>query len=287
MSWRLATLAVTVVVAIAAPSLARADARSEPPLAAALAAYQAQDYARAIAILTPELATLDEHDHAAALRLIGCAHTVDGDRDAAIAAFRASFALEADAALEAALASPDTRSLFEIAHGEWRAALVTDMEHHAEDLAKLSVAVDAPARARGGQPITIGVALTDPASLAARVELSYRRRGQPTFTLLAQRLRPPLGPIRFAIPAEATEATRPFVLEYHVTVRHSTGLDLRRDGDPDHPKLIDVSAGHRPRWYQSWWVRGAFAIGVVGLAAGGYLLYRSLDVGPQDVVVNP
>src|SRR5262249_10681321 len=120
--------------------------------------------------------------------------------------------------------------------------------------------------------------------LAARVELAYRRRGEPTFTLLTQRRDAPR--LAFAIPSDATEARSPFVLEYHVTVRHQTGFDLRREGDPDHPRWLPVDAGHRPRWHESWWVRGAFALGALGLGAGGYLAYRAIDVGPQNVNVS-
>lgn len=276
-----------VVVAVIAAPLRPAHAE-DARVAAARTAYEAQEQERTLSVLAPAtLAALGDHDRAAALRLIGCAHMVLGERDAAITAFRESFALEPDAALEADLASPDARSLFEVARGEWRAALVTDMAHHADDVARLQVAVKAPAKGRGGEPIAVGVTLVDPAQLAARVELGYRRRGQAGYTLMTQRVARPLVPVTFAIPADATESSKPFVLEYHVTVRHTTGLDLRRDGDPDRPHVIDVAAGHKPRWYQSWWVRGAIAAGVVGLAAGGYLLYRSIDVGPQDVVVHP
>jgi hypothetical protein len=92
--------------------------------------------------------------------------------------------------------------------------------------------------------------------------------------------------VHFAIPADVTESARSFALEYHVTVRHETGLDLRRDGDFDRPHVIAIDAGHRPRWYESWWVRGAFALGVVGLGTGAYLYYRAQDVGPQHVMVE-
>ena len=83
-----------------------------------------------------------------------------------------------------------------------------------------------------------------------------------------------------------TEAERAFTLEYHVALRHRTGFDLRRDGDADHPHVIAVAAGHTPRWYELWWVRGVIAAGVAGLGVGGYLYYRSIDVGPQDVVIG-
>lgn len=258
-------------------------------VAAARAAYEAQDQQRTLALLTPLLAAkaLDDHDRAAALRLAGCAHMVLEDRPAAVAAFRASFALEPDAALEPPLASSiDARSLFEVARGEWRAALVNEMEDHAAELAQLSLAVRAPGQARGGQPIAIAVDVAGPADLFSRVELSYRRRGQGTFTLLSHRLTPPTTGARFVIAAEATESPRPFVLEYHVTLRHPTGFDLRRAGDADHPRLIAIAAGHQARWYDSWWVRGAIGVGVVGLGASGYLLYRSIDVGPQPVVLR-
>jgi hypothetical protein len=281
MSCRLAVLAGATLMLLAGAARAE-DAR----LATARVAYQEQDQERTLEVLTPALPQLDVRDRAAALRLIGCAHMVLGDRAAAIAAFRDSFALEPDAALEPQLASPDARNLFEVARGEWRGALVTEMDRHAEDVKRVVLAVDAPSGSRGGHPIAIGVRLQDPAHVAARVELAYRRRGQPNFTLMTQGVRVPIGPISFSIPADATESARPFVLEYHVTVRHETGFDLRRDGDADRPLVLAVAAGHRPRWHESWWVRGAFALGVIGLGAGGYLLYRSADVGGQRVVVD-
>jgi hypothetical protein len=274
------------VAVVTAASTAEAEDRR---VVAARAAYEAQDQQRTLSLLALLLAgtTLDDHDRAAALRLAGCAHMVLEDRAAAIAAFRASFALEPDAALEPPLAaSIDARSLFEVARGEWRAALVNEMEDHAAEIAQLTLAVHAPSHARGGQPIEISLEIDGPVYLLSRAELSYRRRGQSAFTLLSYRLTPPISPARFAIPAEATGSASPFVLEYHVTLRHPTGFDLRREGDADHPRLIVIAAGHPPRWYESWWVRGAFALGVIGVGASGYLLYRSIDVGPQPVVLR-
>jgi hypothetical protein len=148
------------------------------------------------------------------------------------------------------------------------------------------LAVHAPAQARGGQPIAIAVDVAGPAQLLSRVELSYRRRGTSAFTLVSHRLAPPAARARFVIAAGSTESASPFVLEYHVTLRHPSGFDLRRDGDADHPRLIAIAAGHQPRWYDSWWARGAIGLGVVGLGASGYLLYRSIDVGPQAVVLR-
>ncbi len=278
-----------VVMAFAALWILAGSAHAEDArVATARAAYDRGEQERTIELVTPLLSTLGDRDRATALRLLGCAQMVLGDRAGAIAAFRRSFTLEPDAALEPRLgSSPDARSLFEVARGEWRAGLVAEMEAHTAEMKQLALAVESPARSRGGRPLSIGIKLVDPGQLVSRLELSYRRRGQATFTLLTERLERPLtGPIVFAIPADATETARPFVLEYHVTARHQTGFDLRRDGDPDHPRLIDVAPGHRPRWHESWLARGAIALGVVGLGAGGYLYYRSLDVGPQHVVVG-
>lgn len=256
----------------------------------ARAAYQAQEPDRTATLLTPLLATtsLDEGDRAAALRLAGCAHMVLGERAAAIARFRESFALEPDAALEPSLASsPDARGLFEVARGEWRAALVTEMEGHAAEIAKLGLVTQAPTGARGGTPLVIAVKFVDATHLVSRVELGYRRRGQDAFTLLAHRIaKPATAPLRFSISAEATASSTPFVLEYHVTLRHRTGYDLRRDGDPDRPHVMSIAPGRIPRWHDSWLVRSMVGLGVVGLGVGGYLFYRSLDVGPQSVAVQ-
>ena len=90
----------------------------------------------------------------------------------------------------------------------------------------------------------------------------------------------------FAVPADVTESKQGFLLDYHVTIRHASGFDLRRDGDADRPHTIAVSAGRRPSWRDSWWVRGSIGLGVVGLGVGGYLFYRSIDVGPQHVMVG-
>ena len=90
----------------------------------------------------------------------------------------------------------------------------------------------------------------------------------------------------FSIPSDVTETAAPIVLEYHVVLRHETGFDLSRFGDADHPRTIAIAPGHRPRWHESWWARGAIAAGVIGLAAGGYFIYRSIDVGGQPVVIR-
>src|SRR5262249_32907289 len=155
--------------------------------------------ARVLEVLEPVLAgPLSRHDRASALRLAGCAHMVLGHRDAAIARFRESFALEPDASLEPQLASPNARSLFEIARGQWLASLIPDMETRAPEIAKLSLDVHAPAAAQGGRPVQIAVGLGDPTRLVARVELSYRKRGQPEYALLTQPRAPALS---FVIPA--------------------------------------------------------------------------------------
>jgi hypothetical protein len=138
---------------------------------------------------------------------------------------------------------------------------------------------------RGGEPFAIAVDIDDPAALVARAEMSYRRRGQGEFTMMTARLERPQ-PLAFSIPAEVTESAHDFVLEYHVTLRHRSGFDLRRDGDADHPRTIEVEAGHVPRWYESWWFRGAVAAAVIGLGAAGVIAYEAHDVGPQHVVVK-
>ena len=273
-------VAIIVLAVLHAMPVAAEDAR----LAAARTAYDELQQERVLALLEPALAgTLSDHDRAAALRLEGCAHMVLGDPAAAKESFKRSFAIEPDAALEPQLASPDARKLFELALGEWHGALVDEMEAHAADIAKLKILDDAPKTARGGAPLAIGLGVEDPGKLVERVELAYRKRGQYDFTLLAQ---PPHAHLTFEIPAETTESDKPFALEYHVTLRHRTGFDLRRDGDAVHPHVIAVSAGHRPKWHELWWVRGAVAVGIAGLGAGGYLFYRSIDVGAQHVVAK-
>src|SRR4051794_40822594 len=99
---------VIVVVALLAGTARAEDAR----VVAARTAYDELDFARVLSTLAPAFAgAISDHDRAAALRLAGCAHMVLDERDAAVASFRASFAIEPDAALEPRLASsPDARS---------------------------------------------------------------------------------------------------------------------------------------------------------------------------------
>jgi len=276
-----AVIAIVVLVCIGR------DARAEDRrILDARTAFEAQEQEKAIALLAPVLTdtSLDDHARATALRLDGCAELVLGNKDAAIARFTESFALEPDSPLEPDLAqSPYSTSVFELARGQWRAALVTDMQAHAAEIAAVKLAVTAPKVAHGGEKVPIDIAITDPAKLVARVELSYRHRGVAAFTTMTTR---PAAPLRLEVPAEATASANPFVLEYHVTLRHQSGFDLVHDGSRERPHQIGVSAGHVPRWHESWWVRGAFAAGVIGLGAGGYLFYRSIDVGPQHVVVR-
>lgn len=273
---------VLVILTIACPVYAE-DAR----LGAARVAYDNLEQAHVLEILASALAgTLSDHDHASALRLAGCSSMVLGDRPSAIASFRASFAIEPDAALEPSIASPDARSLFEVARGEWRAGLVTEMESHAAEIGSLRLAVRGPDHATGGQPLQIAVELVDAVHLVARVELSFRKRGQTEFTSITRRPTAATSTLAFDISPSVTSSETPFAFEYHVTLRHQSGFDLRRDGDADHPRVIAIAAGRPPRWYDSWWVRGVIAAGVVGLGAGGYLAYRSIDAGPQTVVVQ-
>jgi hypothetical protein len=275
-------LLVVVVVALL-PHLAAAE---NPNLIAARQQYQAGEQERALAILSPLLTstTLDEHERASALRLAGCAESVLGHEDAALARFVAAFAFEPDEPLERALETVDLRELYERARGEWRNAFITATSAHATELAQISVAVDAPARAVGGEPLAIAVHFVDPGHFVSRVELAFRRRGVDNYTLLAQRVPASLA---FAIPAAATESERGFAFEYRVTLRAQTGFDLAHAGDANHPRVIQIAAGHVPRWHEHWWVRGLLGTAVLALGAGGYLAYRSIDAGPQHIEVHP
>jgi hypothetical protein len=286
-------VARAIVLALLALSGVLADARDaaaeDARVHAAREAYIAQQLERTIELVDGVLTmtTLDEHDRASALRLAGCAYMVLGDRTTAVAKFRESFGLEPDASLERHLASsPDARSLFEIARGEWRAALVSEMEDHAADIAKVQIEPRVPNAARGGTPVDLDFRIEDPARLVSRVELSYRRRGQDAFTRASERFTGQVTPLRFTIPSDLTESADPFLFDYYVTLRHHSGFDLKRYGDADHPHAIAISAGQRKRWHESWLVRGAIAAGLASLGAGGYFIYRSIDVGPQHVVIR-
>jgi hypothetical protein len=272
----------SLLVLCALTAIGRADT-----LADARAAYDNLEQQRVVEMLPPPtIAKLGDRERASALRLLGCAHMVLGDRIAAIASFRESFALEPDAALEPGIASPDARSLFEVARGEWRAALVAEMEGHALELSKLQLTVHAPDRGRGGEPLEISVGLVDATQLVSRIELSFRRRGHSELSQMTMR---PHAQVTFTIAPQLTSSPTPFAFEYYVTLRHQSGFDLRRYGDADHPHVIEIAAGHPPqplRWYDSWWVRGAIAVGVVGVGFGGYVAYRSIDVGAQNVVIG-
>src|SRR5262245_1766126 len=111
-----------VVGVLVAGGVARAE---DSRIIAARAEYDDLHQRRVLELLAPVLAgPLTVHDRAAALRLAGCAHLVLREHDAAEQMFERSFALEPDAALEPQLASsPDARSLFERARGDWRSAL--------------------------------------------------------------------------------------------------------------------------------------------------------------------
>jgi len=275
--------AMLVVVLVLVPHFAAAE---NPGLAAARQQYQAGEQERALALLSPLIAgvTLDEHERASALRLAGCAESVLGHEDAALARFEAAFVFEPDEPLERVLETVDLRALYERARSEWQTAFITATSGRASELAQIKVTVDAPARAVGGEPLAIAVHFTDPGHFVSRVELAFRRRGADSYALLAQRVPASLA---FTIPAAATESERDFAFEYRVTLRAQTGFDLGHVGEANHPHVIEVAAGHVARWHEHWWVRGLLGTAVLALGAGGYLAYRSIDAGPQHVEIHP
>jgi hypothetical protein len=265
------------------PRLARAE---DPRLAQARVEFEAGEQERTLSLLAPLLAgtTLDDHEHASALRLAGCAEMVLGHEPAAIARFEEAFKYEPDEPLEHKLETVDSRALYERARGAWRDAFLASTSAHATELTQIAATVDAPARAVGAEPLAIAVHVVDPGHFVHRVELAFRHRGADTYTLLTHRVPNTLA---FTIPAEATESERDFALEYHVTLRAQTGVDLAHAGDANHPRVVEVAAGHIARWHEHWWVRGLLGTAVVALGAGAYLAYRSIDVGPQHIEVGP
>lgn len=209
------------------------------------------------------------------------------ERDAeTAAAFEALLALQPEFR-PPATAPPRIRAAFESARAAWRVRLEEEMAtRYGNQLKDLTLSVEAPARARGGQPLDVHVRLTDPNKLVARVVLGYRRDKDRDYSIVSASATPDAV---LRIPAALLDSDRDYKLAWYVHAVHASGATLRREGDDGAPRWLAIAKGHVPgpvpitkRW---WFWTGAAALAVSAVAVP-LLIDQSRDVGPQTIQVG-
>lgn len=285
---RATALAVTIAVAALIGGDAHAaGSKAQRLVAEAQQQWRDLEWEAVVATTDRALAASDatDDDRLEALRLKGSALVVLERTDEAIAAFELLFALDPDYELPGNT-SPRITAVYEPARARWQVAqeerLATEL---GADLAALTMTVALPARPVGGQPLVVSVDVVDPAAIADRIVLSYRRKGSKHWSTVTAASK---GRVSLTIPGTFTASDRGYVLELHVRLRHRSGVTLRRDGTADAPRQLAVAAGRVPgptpvtrRWW-FWAGAGTLAAAAVVIPI---LIDRSTDVGPQDIVL--
>ncbi|MDF1564496.1 MAG: hypothetical protein P1V51_15735 [Deltaproteobacteria bacterium] len=136
-----------------------------------------------------------------------------------------------------------------------------------------------PKEGRGGRPLSFAFRLKDPTSAVDMVQIPYRRKGEPAYSMLALK-RDDEGVWRGTIPGEWTASEADYVVEYYVQSFDAKGslLELGEEGAPL-SAVMDAGKVERrlpkplPRWA---FVTGAVLTG--GLTAlGGGLGFATRD----------
>lgn len=252
----------------------------------AAAAWKDLEYDRVIeaADLVIADAAAQKNDRVEAWRWRGVALAVLGRNDEATQAFLQIFPLDPDYQLPDDT-SPRILALFRPARATWEVAEQQRLQSElGASLAAMRLAVQTPDRPRGGLPIVITIALTDPGQLTDEIVLGYRRAGARHYASLTVPIKDSRGTA--TIPGVFTAAPSPYPLELYVRARHRSGATLLRWGTSDQPERIAVAAGQVPvqrKLIKQWWLWTGAAVLVATFVALPFIVNQSVDVGPQTV----
>lgn len=282
---------IAVVASLLVGALAIADAAADPtPAAAALqraaVAWKDLEYDQVLEAAALVLAdsTAPKPERVEAWRWRGVALAVLGRNDESTQAFLQIFPLDPDYQLPDDT-SPRILALFRPARAAWEVAEQQRLQSElGQSLAAMRLAVQTPEYPRGGLPIVITVALTDPGQLTDEIALSYRRAGARHYASLTVPLKDGRGTA--TIPGVFTAAPSPYPLELFVRARHRSGATLLRWGTPDQPERLAVAAGQVPvqrKLIKQWWLWTGAVVLVATFVALPFIVDQSVDVGPQTV----
>jgi hypothetical protein len=277
---RIAAL-IAVLLCLARPGWADDRTKAQAAVDEANEHWRALDYELVVEAAERALAAADvtDADRVDAWVLQGKALVVLEKTPDAEAAFERVFDVDADFELPDGT-SPAITLAFRRARAAWQVKqedrLRTEL---GEPYAAMRMTVTIPPEARGGHPIAVRVELVDPGSIASQIVVHYRRQGARNYDTLTARA----GAAELSIPGAFTASDQDYVLEVYARSLSAAGVTLRRDGDPDRPRLIRVTAGDVPKQtpiYRKWW----FWTGVAAAAlTTAVLVDQARDVGTQGL----
>jgi hypothetical protein len=217
-----------------------------------LAAYEALDYERAVALLHQAFSeSLGAAEKRTVLSTLAFAHVALNQDDQARAAFRLLLRSDPTTSLDETI-SPRTRLLFEEARSDLGPAAP----------AALSAAID-PASPVSGRPLVVSAL----APGAASAQLFYRSVGQSSF----HRVGALAEDGRIAISVPATDVKAP-ALEYYLLALDAVDQVKAQAGSQERWLRADVAAPRVPLYRRGWvWGTAAgatAAVVVVGVVAG-------------------
>jgi hypothetical protein len=258
---RLALAAFFSLFFVAAAARADPVAAVRERLAAGLKAYDAQDYAKAIALLgkvTRDTAA-PRSLRARAYEGLGMALLIVNKTGPAREAFEDLLAIDPGYRLNDPSHSPKVRDFFQSV----RAGFVPG---YAKNTAEAELDHAAPTGATAGRPIEFEAAVVAGARAVAMVVLHSRRQG-----LLGFRADPLTGDGgrwhgQVTPPGEIADYT----FEYYIEGLDGSNRVVARIGGPSAPLALAVKGAPQTiPWYRRWWVWGAAAaVVVVGGALG-------------------
>jgi hypothetical protein len=225
-------------------------------LEAGVAAYEAAEYERAVALLHEAFTeSLTQAEQATVLRTLAFAHVALDQADQARAEFKLLLRIDPRVTLDDTI-SPRTRLVFEEARSELAPAGPSPI-----------AATLVPPQPSSGRPLTVSTS----APGVARALLHYRAAGQPAFQLASAVAHD--GRVAIEVPGMHVSAPS---LEYYLEGFDAEGVIAARSGDADRPVRIDVLAAQpkKPLYRRGWlWgtVAGVTAAAVlIGVLAGIY-----------------
>ena len=221
-----------------------------------------------------------------ALYLRGSALVVLERDSETTAAFEAILAIDREFRPPAS-APPRIRAAFESARAAWLVRVEEELTtKYGAQLKQVTLRVEPSPTARGGQPWSVRIELTDPSHLVSRLVLGYRRDGDRDYSIVSMAA---TSSAELTVPGALLAADRDYRLAWFVHAVHASGAVLRREGDDAQPRWLAVTRGRVPgavpitrRW---WFWTGAAAIAVSAVAVP-LLVVRSRDVGPQQIVIG-
>lgn len=247
-------------------------------LAEAKALFEQLEYDRVVPIATAILAREDANieQRLDAYMLQGSSLAIIGDSVEAEKPFR--FLLRGRPDFEMTPeTSPKILAVFRKVQVEEKAIAAQMRELERARMVKaLQLGGEHPTRAAGGRELPFEYTLRDPFAVVEEVKVSYRRRGEPSYSTLALK-RDDVGMWRASLPPAWTASESGFVLEYYLTTADARGTPLLTVAAAQQPMTASVEAGvveEGEELYEKPWFWVAAGATVVLSGVAGVVLYQ-------------